>query len=197
MATKKTGSAGDKTLKAEGQDLDLFATLDAIDKKDYKYYSNLTPEQQAKFSPYLLLQWVANSKSNATRQTRLVNFYANKYMLNEVFNGKRHSVLQWLMLCGAGQGSKQFHQWVPEIKQSVRDLIEPAKPKDVSDYFSKVHKGISPQDLKEITEAFTEEHEHKRRIKALYPDMKLADVEALAKIITPQELDERDKQSGN
>jgi hypothetical protein len=184
--------------KLQDVDFDLFKALDALDRKDYGYYSRLTAEQQAKFQPFMLLQWMSTTKSNTGRQTRLVNFYANKHMFDEALGGREgHPELQWMMLCASGQGSKQFHQWVPEIKKSVRELKDPAKSKDVSDYFSKIYRGISSKDLKDITGAFLDEHEHKRRIKAIYPDMKLADIEALAKIITVEELDERDRQSGN
>lgn len=190
--------AEDKTLKQERQDFDLFAAIEAADRKDYDYFNRLSPEQQAKFSPYMMLLWMATTKNNCDKATRRVNFYANKHMFNENINGRdKHPGLQWLMLCAAGTGNKQFHQWVPEIKKSVRDLKEPAKSKDVSDYFSKVYKGCSPADIKEITQAFIIEHEHKRRIRGLYPDMKVSDVEVLASIITDRELNEYAKQSGN
>ena len=41
--------------KLEKQDFNLFEAIAAIDKKDYDYYDRLTPEQQKKFVPFMML----------------------------------------------------------------------------------------------------------------------------------------------
>jgi hypothetical protein len=53
MATKKTAIPADE--KLENQDFNLFEAIAALDKKDYGYYYRLTPEQQRKFVPFMLI----------------------------------------------------------------------------------------------------------------------------------------------
>ena len=45
--------------KLEKQDFDLFEAITAIDKKDYGYYDRLTPEQQKKFVPFMMVHWIS------------------------------------------------------------------------------------------------------------------------------------------
>ncbi len=46
--------------KFEKQDFNLFEAIAAIDKKDYGYYDRLTPEQQRKFVPFMMLHWIVD-----------------------------------------------------------------------------------------------------------------------------------------
>jgi hypothetical protein len=107
--------------KLEQQDFDLFEAITAIDKKDYGYYDRLTPEQQKKFVPFMMLHWISAIKGNEGLSRYYVmstNEYANKYLFNE--NVMKHPKLQWLMLCASSPGlGKQFHPWIPQIKEKV------------------------------------------------------------------------------
>ena len=94
MATKKVKTPTDE--KLEKQDFDLFDALNALDKKDYGYYSRLTPEQQKKFVPFMLIHWMSAVKGTGgipEYYVRSVDHYANKYFLNETIS--QHPELQW------------------------------------------------------------------------------------------------------
>lgn len=193
MATKVP--ADEKFDKVE---FDLFDALSAIDKKDYGYYGRLTAEQQKKFVPYMMIHWVSAVKA----ASQVSGYYvmstdasANKYAFNE--NVQQHPELQWMMLCASSPGiGKQFHQWIPHLSDKIGNLTDAAKLKDVKDYFEKIYKNADSSTLKEYAAEFTANQNHKHRVSKLYPEMKLGDIELLSQLLTSDDLNEYDKQSG-
>lgn len=196
MATKK---ATPKDEKFEKQDFDLFQAIEAIDRKDYNYYKNLTEEQQRKFVPYMMLHWISAVKGNSTLSSYYVistDTNANKLMFNEKIHP--HPELQWLMLCASSPGvGKQFHQYIPHLSDKIGTLRDKAKTKDVTEYFEKIYKGADKTTISECAVEFVSQQNHKHRIATLMPDMKLADIEVLSTILSMEDLDEYDRQSGN
>lgn len=197
MATRKPAVPVDE--KFENVDLDIFKVLEALDRKDYQFYSRLTEEQQKKFVPYTIIQWM--SSINATGMlgayyTMSTNASANKHLFNE--RVQQHPELQWLMLCAASPGmGKQFHQWLPNLSSKFGLLKEKAPRKDAKDYFEKVYKGAAKSDIDALTDAYTQEQHHQFRLSKLNPSMKIDDVIALSRIVTPEDIDEYERQAGN
>jgi hypothetical protein len=185
--------------KFEKQDFDLFEALNAIDNKDYEYFDRLTPEQQKKFVPFMMLHWMSAIKANEGLSRYYVMSaaeYANKYMFNE--NVQKHPKLQWLMLCSASPGlGKQFHQWIPHIKMNVSKLKETAKVKDVKEYFKKVYPKTSDSDLTELSQAFVENQKRKMYLAERFPNMKYDEIELLSDIVTDQDIKQYEQDLGN
>jgi hypothetical protein len=185
--------------KLEQQDFDLFEAITAIDKKDYGYYDRLTPEQQKKFVPFMMLHWISAIKGNEGLSRYYVmstNEYANKYLFNE--NVMKHPKLQWLMLCSASPGlGKQFHQWIPHIKERVSKLREPAKTKDIKEYFKKIYPKTSDTDLSDFAEAFVDNHKKKMYLANRFPNLKYDEIELLSDIVTDEDINQYEKDFGN
>ena len=185
--------------KLEQQDFDLFEAITAIDKKDYGYYDRLTPEQQKKFVPFMMLHWISAIKGNEGLSRYYVmstNEYANKYLFNE--NVMKHPKLQWLMLCSASPGmGKQFHQWIPHIKERVSKLREPAKTKDIKEYFKKIYPKTSDKDLSDFSEAFVDSHKKKMYLANRFPNLKFDEIELLSELVTDKEIEEYERKLGN
>jgi hypothetical protein len=177
----------------------LFEAITAIDKKDYGYYDRLTPEQQKKFVPFMMLHWISAIKGNEGLSRYYVmstNEYANKYLFNE--NVMKHPKLQWLMLCSASPGlGKQFHQWIPHIKERVSKLREPAKTKDIKEYFKKIYPKTSDTDLSDFAEAFVDNHKKKMYLANRFPNLKYDEIELLSDIVTDEDIKQYEKDSGN
>lgn len=184
--------------KFEKQDFDLFEALTAIDKKDYGYYDRLSDEQKKKFVPYMLIIWVSTVKGSYELQNYYLsstNYHANKYLFNE--NVQKNPKLQWLMLCAASPGvGKQFHQYLPHIRDRVSKLKDSAKKQDIKEYYKKIYPNADTDIIDEISELFVFQQHKKVRISNLYPDMKLDDIEILNSIVTTEELTEYEKQLG-
>ena len=195
MAKEKL-SADEKFEKVE---FDLFDAIAAIDRKDYSYYDRLTPEQQKKFVPFMMLHWISAIKGSEGLSRYYVistNEYANKHLFNE--NVMKHPKLQWLMLCSASPGmGKQFHQWIPHIRERISKLKESPKTKEIKDYYKKIYPKSSDSDLNLVTEVFVDNHRKKMYIAAKFPEMKFDEIELLSEIITDEDIKKYEEAFGN
>jgi len=182
--------------KFENQDLDLFQVLAALDKKDYGYFDKLSEAQQKKFVPYMMLHWMSAIKASSDLQTyylRSVDYYANKFIFNE--NVQQHPKLVWLMLCASSPGlGKQFHQWIPHLKDKVIKLKEPAKLKDVKEYFNKIYAKHSVDDM---AEKFVYNQKRKAYLAGVFPNLKYEDIETLNQIVTDEDIKQYERDCGN
>lgn len=194
---KKTAVPSDE--KIDNQDFDLFKAIEAIDRKDYTWFSKLTDEQKKKFVPYMLIRWISAVKGAGMLSGYYVmstDVNANRYMFNERI--QHHPELQWLMLCASSPGiGKQFHQWIPQLSERITSLKDAAKLREVKEFFDKVYKGNSEELIKEYAQEFTAVQNKKYRLADIHPNMKLSDIETLSNLISHGDLDEYDKQSGN
>jgi len=122
--------------------------------------------------------------------------FRSKHMFNE--RVQKHPELQWLMLCAASPGiGKQFHQWVPHLSAKIGELREPANKKDVADYFTKIYPGTDKNTITEVSEEFAKQQRHKYRLAQMYPELKVTDIETMSTLVTEQDLEEYEKDSGN
>lgn len=194
MATKKN-----KDETVEKQDFNLFEAIEAIDKKDYGYFDRLSPEQQKKFSSYMLLHYVSSVSGKAELQNyclRSVDYYANTHMFNEHI--QKNPKLQWLMLCASSPGlGKQFHPWIPQIKDRVVKLRDQAKVKDIKEYFTKIYSGSSKELIDEISESYVAQQKRKYYLAQRFPTLKLDEIEVLNDVITDEDIKEYEENCGN
>ena len=196
MATKKSIPVDEKFV---AQDFDLFDALTAMDKKDYGYYDRLTEEQQKKFVPYMMTHWMSAIKGSGDVQgyyLRSVDYHANKHLFNEYV--QKHPKLQWYMLCASSPGlGKQFHQWIPHLGSKVTSLKEPAKAKDIKEYYTKIYPKVDSDDIDEIAKAFVQEHKRKCYLAETYPNLKQSDIEVLSQLVTEEDIKQYEKDRGN
>ena len=188
-----------KDEKFDKVDFDLFEAIAAIDRKDYSYYDRLTTEQQKKFVPFMLIHWVSAIKGSSELQSyylQSTDYHANKYLFNE--NVQKNPKLQWLMLCAASPGlGKQFHQWIPHIKERVTKLKEKPKAKDIKDYFKKIYPKTSDSDLNMITEVFVDSHKKKMYLAEKFPELKFDEIELLSELVTDKDIEDYERELGN
>lgn len=196
MAKSKTNADE----KFQDTDFPLFAALEAIDKKDYGFYDRLTDEQKKKFVPFMLVKWIS---SIVTRDKELQGYYvratdlaANKFLFNEkVYD---HAKLQWLMLCVVSPiQAKQYHKYIPQIKESVIKLREPATVKDIKEYYTKIYPKTDIESINAIAEAFVVEHKRKCYLAKTFPTLKQADIEVLSQLITTDDIRAYERDRGN
>jgi hypothetical protein len=197
MATKKAQVPKDEQL--DKQDFPLFEAIEALDKKDYGYYDRLSQEQQKKFTSFMLvkyLSYIKGSGSVAGYYAMSTNYHANKHMFNEYV--QKHPKLQWLMLCAASPGlGKQYHPWIPQIKEKVSLLKEPAQLKDIKEYYKKIYPKANDNDITEVSKAYVTEQKKKCYLASVYPTMKLADIEVLSQMVTDEEIEQYERDRGN
>lgn len=185
--------------KFQDVDFPLFEALAALDRKDYTYFDTLTSEQQKKFIPYMLLHWMSSVKSStALQQFHLLSTeeFANKHMFNE--NVMSHPKLQWMMLCASGLGQgKQFHQYIPHIREKVSKLKETATVKEIKDYYAKIYPKESEQTHKQLAEIFVEEQKKKVYLAEKFGNLKYDEIELLNEIVSQEDIQRYEKDHGN
>ena len=195
MAKEKL-SADEKFI---GQDFDLFDALTAIDKKDYSYYDRLTPEQRKKFVPFMMLHWISAVRASADVQSyylQSTEYHANKYLFNEAV--QKHPKLQWLMLCAASPGlGKQFHQWIPHIRERVTRLLDSPKQKEIKEYFKKIYPKTNDGDLTLLSEVYVDSHKKKMYLAKKFPELKFDEIELLSDLTTDEDIKQYEEDWGN
>ena len=185
--------------KFEKQDFDLFEALSAIDKKNYGWYDNLSDDQKKKFVPFMLMHWASSVSGSKDIQAYYVygfNEIANRYFFNEYV--QKHPKLQWLMLCAASPGvGRQYHYWVPQIKSSVTQYKEPAKLKDIKEYFTKIYGKISTDDISSLSQEYIRTNKIRYYLAKEYPELKHSDIEILAELVTDDDIKKYEQEKGN
>jgi hypothetical protein len=185
--------------KFTGQDFDLFDALAAIDKKDYSYYDRLTPEQQKKFVPFMMIHWISAVRASSDVQSyylQSTEYHANKYLFNEAVH--KHPKLQWLMLCAASPGlGKQFHQWIPHIRERVTRLLDSPKQKEIKEYFKKIYPKTNDGDLTLLSEVYVDSHKKKMYLAKKFPELKFDEIELLSDLTTDEDIKQYEEDWGN
>ena len=188
-----------KNEKFENQDINLFEVLAALDRKDYSYYDKLTPEQQKKIVPFMLVKWMSAIKGGKDIQSyylQSTDYHANKYMFNE--NVYSHPKLCWLMLCASSPGvGKQFHQWIPHIKERVRTLQESTTAKEIAEFFKKVYPKENTDTISLLSKTYADNHKRKKYLAEKFPTLKLDEIELLNGLITDQDIKNYEEDAGN
>jgi hypothetical protein len=102
------------------------------------------------------------------------------------------------MLCAASPGiGKQFHQWIPHIRDRVNRLKESPKNKEIKEYFKKVYPKTSDGDLTLLSEVYVDNHKRKMYLADKFPSLKFDEIELLNDLITDQDIEEYEEASGN
>jgi hypothetical protein len=195
--TKKTKTSSDE--KLDKQDFVLFEALSALDNKDYAYFDSLSEEQKRKFVPFMLTHWMSAIKASKGLQEyylRSTDHHANKYLLHESI--QKHPKLQWQMLCASSPGmGKQFHQWIPHLSAKVTTLRDTPNSKDLREYFSKIYPKTDVDMIREVSDAYIQDHKKKVYLAKIYPNLKFTDIETLSQIVTDEDIKQYEKDSGN
>lgn len=190
MATSKKQLKSDDE-KISSSDFDLWDALAAIDRKDYSWWDTLTGEQQRKFSPYMMLQWLTfvESSSNITAYYLCSgDYHANTHMFNE--NITDHAKLQWLMLCASSPGiGRQRRKWLSHIKNGVISLKECAKFKDMREYWVKNLGNTNTKEIDEFTQNWVDKQNRGVYLANQYTNLKLNDIDTLNAILSDEEIE--------
>lgn len=189
-----------KEEKLENVEFDLFKALSAIDKKDYAYFDNLTAEQQKGFSPFMMIKWFSYVNSNNKNLEQYYVLSANEFVNKHLFNDNiyDHPKLVWLMLCVASPKAGFVKRgWIPQIKEKISQLREPASTKDIKDYYTKTYPNADKDTLDEISNLYVYEQNKKCYLAEKFPNMKREDIELLSSLITEDEIKKYEQDQGN
>lgn len=97
--------------------LDIFDSLARADKSEYGYYSTLDEKMKKQYSPWLFNRWMSATKSNQEYHIIFTNELCNV----EMGCLTKHPELQWMLMCAAGSGKTQRHEWVKPASKAKKD----------------------------------------------------------------------------
>jgi hypothetical protein len=104
--------------------LDIKRELNAVDRKIYDFYDNLTDEERKAFSPYILMRYTASVQGDRDTQEWFLE------MTNEMVNknhwdlSKEHKALLWKLFAAAGTGVTAYHPYLAAGKKEKANKIE-------------------------------------------------------------------------
>ena len=132
--------------------LPLNDVLNAIDRRDFDWYNNLSDDMKKKWSSWLFVRYTSSVKgSGATDALLNTNEFVNKYYTDLY----KHEELMWKLMCLTGSGKKQFHEWIKpptstKKKDKVSEFISETFPHMKSDEIELYRKLNSDDDIKRM-----------------------------------------------
>lgn len=135
-----------------------------FDRKNRAFYDELTPEEQKKFAPFLMIRWGSSVESSPAVQEyylRATNEYLNKHFFS--INASRHKKLLWLLATTVSPdvGSLR-HTWIaPRKKDNAtsqhRKKIAELFPHLKDDEIAVMAQINTPQDIEEYVQQLGEQ----------------------------------------
>jgi len=130
--------------------IDLFKELlPALNRGDKEFYTNLSPEKQKTFSPWLVMRW-ASSVVGKQSTGRLIAI--NKHVNHDFSTiGKEHNELVWkhmAVVASESTGKTQArHQWIPPGRKKGKNAIQ--------EHLSKVYTTAKADELELLEQMHT------------------------------------------
>jgi hypothetical protein len=124
--------------------------LRALDKKDRKFYNNLSADQKKAFSPWLMLRYASTVQEDPEHFLIMTN-----EVLNSHYMDIKDPELQWLLLTVIGQGKVRNHSWLkaPNGKRKtdrVSQMLYDMYPHIKSDEIDLIKSLNTDKDLKQL-----------------------------------------------
>jgi hypothetical protein len=101
--------------------LSIANEMACFDRKDRKFYDELTDEERKKFSNYLMIRW--GSSVNGSKEFQEYYLISTNERLNKhFFDLGKHPKLQWLCATTVSPGmGVQRHNWISTKKKEAGD----------------------------------------------------------------------------
>jgi|TARA_R110000772_G_scaffold155452_1_gene266547 hypothetical protein len=138
----------------------------AIDKKDRKFYNNLSDEQKKAFSAWMMMRYCSSVQGkNSANYIFMTNECVN-YQFSEV---SKHPELQWLLLSVCGVGSIQFHPYIkpPNSKK---------KKSKVFDFIYSIFPHMKAEDINNLIDINTKDDLKLLATEHGYDDKSISDI---------------------
>lgn len=104
--------------------LDIKRELNAVDRKEYDFYSNLTDEEKKAFSPYILMRYTSNVQGDRDIQEWFIETTNEMVNKNHWDLSKNHKELLWKLFAATGAGVPCYHPYLAQGKKEKANKIE-------------------------------------------------------------------------
>jgi hypothetical protein len=134
--------------------LDIKRELNAVDQKNYDFYTKLTDDERKAFSPYILMRYTASVQGDRDTQEWFIE------MTNEMVNknhwdlSKNHKELLWKLFAATGAGVNCYHPYLAAGKKEkankIEKLLVQLYPAMKMDEIKMLGKMMDKDDIKEL-----------------------------------------------
>jgi hypothetical protein len=129
--------------------LDIKRELNAVDQKNYDFYTNLTDEEKKVFSPFILMRYTSNVQSS-DREIQEWFVEMTNEMVNKNQNDLRHhKELIWKLYAATGIGQNFYHPYLAGAKKEKANKIEKL--------LCEIHPAMKMSDIKLMAKLMTKE----------------------------------------
>ena len=110
--------------KPKSDKLNISNEMRQLDRKNRKFYDELTDEERKQFSLYLMIRWSSSIENGNTDKEKLIQQYylqsCNENLNKHFFAINKHPKLQWLCATtiSPNQGTQQ-HKWITLKKKET------------------------------------------------------------------------------
>jgi len=118
--------------------LDLFKTLESIDRGNKTYYQNLTEEEKKGYAALVLMRYMSSLPSQNS-QADLSVILTNDIVNVGFWELSNHPELQHQLMCVVGTGVKQHRPWISKKKTTNTPNLD--------EFFSKIYPDVNITEL--------------------------------------------------
>lgn len=130
--------------------LDIKRELEAVDRKNYNFYKNLTDEERKAFSPYILMRYTSNvQKADQDIQEWFVEMTNESVNKHHWILSKNHKALLWKLFATIGTGVPVYHPYLASGKKEKFNKIEKL--------LSEIHPAKKIEDIKLLANMMSKE----------------------------------------
>jgi len=130
-----------------------------LDRKNRAFFDELTPEEQRKFSPFIMVRWSSAVEGSSELQAYYListNERLNRYYFD--INTTQHKKFQWLLATTVSPGmGKQYHKWLAagkrENNSKVFKFLREAYPDYKDDEIEALIKINTRDEIRELARA--------------------------------------------
>jgi hypothetical protein len=136
--------------------LDIKRELNAVDRKNYTFYENLTDEEQKAFSPYVLMRYTSNVQGDKDTQEWFIEMTNDMVNKNHWDLSKNHKALLWKLFAATGAGEPCYHPYLASGKKEkvnkIGKLLAELYPAMKINEIKMLAKMMTPKDKEELFE---------------------------------------------
>ena len=139
--------------------LNINNEMSELDRKNRRFYDELTDEERRRFSNYLMIRWGSAVDGSADLQEFYV-IATNERMNRHFFAVNKHPKLQWLMATTISPGlGTQRHRWIApkkkdkgdnDIKRTLMELYPSMKLSDINQWSRLIDKKQLREHLRDL-----------------------------------------------
>ncbi len=104
--------------------LEIKKELNAVDQRNYDFYSQLPDDQKKEFSPYILMRYVSNVQGDRDIQEWFIERTNELVNKNHWSLSKNHKELLWKLFASCGAGINCYHPYLKASSKEKANKIE-------------------------------------------------------------------------